>query len=1095
MLISLKRDIRPPTAPVLGVPVVLGTTSVSIPLTTAATDPNSVASYSLEYSTSLSGTYIEATAAAIFPQTVTGLTPSTQYFFRARAVDTYGNVGPYSGIVSATTQATTPSTDLTWPAHVPGYVSLLPEVGGYGMNTVAGSGRHLGTPATTVILVNSLGTGNTGAAVTGLGANVFAGTWEYAWRSNASPKVIIPIISGWVQIQSDITNQTGTAPRPGYVSYYGQFAPNPGLFLRGCNATINGASNVAVWHLRSYMGDDVTGVSAGARDCLSSGYGAGTTQSVILINCEFAWSVDELVDFFRSHNQISFVGCAFIEPLHISTIIHPEDGAGVDHGFGPIIGGSAGTDQSSAVSLFRNLWAHTTGRNPMVSAQTFVHANNLHYNHGRPTVGAGSGVQIIATGAVEANFANILGNGFVRGPNNNTSLVAVSVTGSYPTGSAGYAFANAQFGWTAPSSQNGFFTTAPTGYAAAAVQATAYPGSWGSGLGGVLQWASNPLAPTLTEWHNFVTLMEDTVGAQPRLRTSAYGRVQNVFDQIRNRLNGVTQTDQFVDTVTEAGGWFSVPSVTVDPLNPGSEWHGPLPTGSDRDTPYTSGTFSDGKSRVGYTRLEEWAYEQHLYVTTEQATQPSSNDYSVLDALTTDFYVDPARTTDGAGTEVSPFQPSQAFARNPNGQKLVFEWLPGNLDFTSSDPNSKFSRWHPLFSGTAANPIIHRARFKASNSATTAAQLTSIRRTGGAGSILGGLNTNHCWFDGFNIPTWTGSAGVENFQYSVWGCTGFKFTRGVIDGQSLGVAGTSTNCGGVWHQDIDDCVVADTIVRNIGNSSGSSLWSAFESYGAVNLQIYNCTVSNVHGFGIFEKGETTRFHGNRANRFFRNRISGIRRRALYSYVHHTGTSLSDATWWYQNLVYDVQEQAFFINPIVGLPPDDIFLPWSGVVVVNNVFAFCGFDGLAWRANGVPPISPEFAPIFYFYNNIFHGNTKNIGFEGATWATIASAAAKFDYNRYASYTTHFEDSGGTRTFASWDDLIGYQSQRNDEHGANASASFQDATNRDFRLATGSAARDAGVDLLGLLGGLTTAPINQGAYISSDMSDRIGCRTDL
>jgi hypothetical protein len=31
-----------------------------------------------------------------------------------------------------------------------------------------------------------------------------------------------------------------------------------------------------------------------------------------------------------------------------------------------------------------------------------------------------------------------------------------------------------------------------------------------------------------------------------------------------------------------------------------------------RDAPYASGTFSDGTSRAGYTRLEELLYEVHL---------------------------------------------------------------------------------------------------------------------------------------------------------------------------------------------------------------------------------------------------------------------------------------------------------------------------------------------------------------------------------------------------------------------------------------------------------------------------------------------------
>jgi hypothetical protein len=54
--------------------------------------------------------------------------------------------------------------------------------------------------------------------------------------------------------------------------------------------------------------------------------------------------------------------------------------------------------------------------------------------------------------------------------------------------------------------------------------------------------------------------------------------------------------------------------VIVDPLNPGSHWYAPFPTAANRNTPYTSGTFSDGKSRVGYTRLDEFDYEQKLHV-------------------------------------------------------------------------------------------------------------------------------------------------------------------------------------------------------------------------------------------------------------------------------------------------------------------------------------------------------------------------------------------------------------------------------------------------------------------------------------------------
>lgn len=730
-------DTTPPTVPGLVAATALSQTVIRVTWT-ASTDSggSGLAGYRVLHSTTSGGTYTQIgsdLSVASLTYDDAGLAAGSTHFYRIVAFDGRNNVSSQSSTASATTQASNPNTGLTWPPHAPGYVSLLPDVGGYAMNTVAGSGRHLGTPATAVILINSLAGGNTGGAISGHGANVFAGTEEYAWRHAASSKAIIPIVSGWVQIQDGIPCQTGTPPRPGYVTYYGQFAPNPGLFLRGANMATNGASNFVAWHLRSYMGDDVAGLPAGNRDCFSSGYAAGTTSSVVLINCEFAWSVDELADFNRSHSQVTMVNCAFIEPLHRSTVVHPEDGAGVDHGFGPIIGSDTGNPvQTSSVSLFRNLFAHTTGRNPMISAQSFVHANNLHYNHGRPTGGQGNAVQIISAGATEANFANILGNAFIRGPNNDGSLVSISVTGTYPAGSGAYSFANAQFGWTSPANQAGFFTSAPAGYVASSLQSAAFPGSWGS-IAAVLQWAANPLSPTAAEWKGFVDLMEGTVGAQPRWRTASIGRVKTVLNQIRDRLNGVSQSNQFVDTVTQAGGWFTVPTVTIDPLNPGTHWHAPLPTGSDRDTPYTTGVFGDGKSRVGYTRLEAWAYEQHLYVTQVDLVSPTIPvSVTVTPLSTTALRVAWDASTDSGGSGLAGYRVYRSTTSGGTYTQVGSDLSASALSFDDGSLSSGQTRFYRVVAFDGAG-----------NASSQSATASGTTQTSGGVGEWGGRTPTH----------------------------------------------------------------------------------------------------------------------------------------------------------------------------------------------------------------------------------------------------------------------------------------------------------------------------------------------------------------
>ncbi len=130
MLITLKSDIRPPTAPVLGAPTSTGTTTLSIPLTTASTDLVAVASYSLERATSAGGTYTAISSAATFPYGDTGLSEGTTYYYRARATDSSGNVGNYSAIVSGTTQTTGTTINVTNVTQLMAAITTVNNVGG-----------------------------------------------------------------------------------------------------------------------------------------------------------------------------------------------------------------------------------------------------------------------------------------------------------------------------------------------------------------------------------------------------------------------------------------------------------------------------------------------------------------------------------------------------------------------------------------------------------------------------------------------------------------------------------------------------------------------------------------------------------------------------------------------------------------------------------------------------------------------------------------------------------------------------------------------------------------------------------------------------
>lgn len=459
-----------------------------------------------------------------------------------------------------------------------------------------------------------------------------------------------------------------------------------------------------------------------------------------------------------------------------------------------------------------------------------------------------------------------------------------------------------------------------------------------------------------------------------------------------------------------------------------------------------------------------------------QASGGGAAEYS-WDTSDPNYIVDPARTTNGTGSEASPFQPSQAFAVDPSGQQVIFEWLPGNLDFSDTAADYRGPRWAPQYSGALNNPIIHRTRYKAGDPNVSSSNYTSIRRTGGNGGILGpngpsdSLKTD-IYFDGFNIPTGAGvgpgdNTGSETFMYSAWNAARCKLVRARLDAQSnLVILEASNNYGGVWHQECDDCEVADTLVQNVGSTSGAQVWSGFEHYSVQGLNIHHCDIDNIRGQGIFEKGETGQ--QNLGNRYHHNNVRNVggNNAAFFQYIHTTGLTLANASWWYQNVVYDCQ--AFFRSNYIGTAQ-------TGVVVINNTVARMSNWGMFFNNH-------THSPLWAVRNNIFFNPIYSYYPEdGSGWTSYASGI-DVDRNRHYAGTGIMRNDG-SRTLDYVRTNYGV-----DVNGQESDPGFTDAAANDFRRTFDQ----LGTDYLGLLGGSTSAAINQGAYILSDMSDRIGRR---
>lgn len=472
-----------------------------------------------------------------------------------------------------------------WPELLPSYTPVMPRLAAFGLDTVGGA-----TTSANVFYVTSLGSGSSGSSV---GTRTYEGTLRYALEFSGD-RVIIPCVSGVIR-----HNPPGEYDvRPGNVLYAGQCAPTPGLYFRGLKLTFTGSDQV-IMHGRFYMGDDAGGLAIDERDGAYAGYFSTPRVSrQVFINCEFAWTGDELFDASQAQDLLSFVQCAFIEPLRDAG--HPD---GIHH-FGPIIGGVSG-ERCADAAMLRCLFAHSWYRQPLTRSFRYAHGNCLHYNWGND---GSSGSSISVEGHDDGSttqHANVVHSLFVKGPNmGSNTCIEAGDTGAPAilSGSKMYLYGNVHHG-LGFGSQSAFVNAkanAPSGYVdTSTVQTTARPDGWGSTFQNLAA-----ITDTTAGKLDFVDRFRTTVGAQPRTRSG--GRVSAILTQIENAINGAGGTGGHVDTVSDAGGWPTVAEITMDPGDSGdvaTYWQDdPVPTiGEGRDTTQAS----------GLTKLHEWVQRRH----------------------------------------------------------------------------------------------------------------------------------------------------------------------------------------------------------------------------------------------------------------------------------------------------------------------------------------------------------------------------------------------------------------------------------------------------------------------------------------------------
>jgi len=182
--------------------------------------------------------------------------------------------------------------------------------------------------------------------------------------ATAGPRIVIFEVSGVIRGDIRITHP--------YLTIAGQTAPGAGITIEGMISSFDhGAHDVIIRHLRVRRNR----TRGGSGDCLQLG-GRGPqrqgTYHIMLDHLSLSWGNDELIDLYHAHD-VTVQWCSLEE----------SDDQGHnkgEHNFGLI----SAAEDSGAVSLHHNLWAHHSRRVPCLAPYRENAAgdfcNNLIYN-------------------------------------------------------------------------------------------------------------------------------------------------------------------------------------------------------------------------------------------------------------------------------------------------------------------------------------------------------------------------------------------------------------------------------------------------------------------------------------------------------------------------------------------------------------------------------------------------------------------------------------------------------------------------------------------------------------------------------------------
>jgi len=274
----------------------------------------------------------------------------------------------------------------------------------FGMDTPAGSGRHLSPPSTNICKVTNLN-------------DAGEGSLRYCVEVVPSPKTIVFEVSGNIELTSHITiggllgqhcdNDPSTAPSSSatserirvdtgnYLTIAGQTAPSPGVTLKNYGFVIERmCHDILVQHLRIRPGDtsfydlgcheepkNSTCKKPSIADPLTlvgakgPSRGEGPPWNIVIDHNSFTWGGDMSIQ--SGADYITFTNNLISESLN--SPLHPKG----PHSKGLYsIAYNEGASGGHYTAIVKNLISHSVDRNPTISTGYAVVANNYLYDVG-----------------------------------------------------------------------------------------------------------------------------------------------------------------------------------------------------------------------------------------------------------------------------------------------------------------------------------------------------------------------------------------------------------------------------------------------------------------------------------------------------------------------------------------------------------------------------------------------------------------------------------------------------------------------------------------------------------------------------------------